>query len=85
MSSTTSPEPMKKTIIGGINVYPYHNRIKKRIKSGEMIYHYFTEDYPGIGEALVIVFKNPPFSCPIRPEKWEEYTDIIKKEVGKCN
>ena len=47
--------------------------------------HRFTEDYPGIGEALVIVFKNPPFSRPIRPEKWEEYTDIIKKEGGKCN
>lgn len=53
MSSTTSPEPMKKTIIGGINVYPYHNSIKKRIQNGELIDHYFTDSYPLIGEALV--------------------------------
>lgn len=80
MSSTTSPEPMKKTIIGGINVYPYHNSIKKRIQNGELIDHYFTDSYPLIGEALVLVFNTAPFLRPIRPHKWDEY-----KEVIKCN
>lgn len=77
MSSTTSPEPMKKTIIGGINVYPYHNSIKKRIQNGELIDHYFTDSYPLIGEALVLVFNTAPFLRPIRPHKWDEYKKFL--------
>ena len=61
-------------------MYPYHDRIKQRIKNGELIDHYFTENYPRIGEALVLVFNTPPFLRPIRPHKWDEY-----KEVIQCN
>lgn len=78
MSSTTSPEPMKKTIIGGINVYPYHNAIKKRIRNGELIDHYLTDNYPGIGEALVLVFRTAPFVRPIRPHRFLEYFAILQ-------
>ena len=48
-------------------MYPYHNKIKQRIRAGELVDHYFTEDYPGIGEALVLVFSTAPFERPIRP------------------
>ena len=58
-------------------MYPYHNRIRQRIKAGELIDHYFTNDYPGIGEALVLVFSTPPFKRPIRPHKWVDYVDIL--------
>lgn len=61
-------------------MYSYHNRIKQRIKNGELIDHYFTDNYPGIGEALVLVFNGPPFLRPIRPHKYHEY-----KEVIQCN
>lgn len=61
----------------GATMYPYHNRIKQRIKSGELIDHYFTENYPSIGEALVLVFRTEPRLRPVRPHKWSEYVDIL--------
>lgn len=61
-------------------MYPYHNRIKQRIKNGELIDHYFTDNYPRIGEALILVFNTAPFLRPIRPNRYAEY-----KEVIQCN
>lgn len=58
-------------------MYPYHNKIKQRIKNGELIDHYFTNNYPKIGKALVLVFNSPPFLRPIRPHKWGEYKEVI--------
>lgn len=58
-------------------MYPYHNRIKQRINSGELIDYYFTKNYPRIGEALVLVFNTDPHLRPIRPHKWSEYVDIL--------
>lgn len=58
-------------------MYPYHNAIKKRIRNGELIDHYLTDNYPGIGEALVLVFKTAPVLRPIRPHKWPDYVDIL--------
>ena len=60
--------------------YSYHNRIKQRIRAGELIDHYFTDGYPGIGKALVLVFKTEPFLRPIRPHRWEEYEGVITNE-----
>lgn len=61
-------------------MYSYHNRIKQRIRNGELVSHYKADNYPGIGQALVLVFNTPPFLRPIRPHKWDEY-----KEVIQCN
>lgn len=58
-------------------MYPYHNRIKQRIQNGELIDHYYTANYPRIGEALVLVFKTEPFIRPIRPYKWKEYLEVV--------
>ena len=55
-------------------MYPYHNRIRQRIRAGELVDHYFTDNYPGIGEALVLVFSTQPFKRPIRPHR---YVDIL--------
>lgn len=57
--------------------YPYHGRIKQRIKSGEMSGYHYTEDYPGIGKALVLEFNTEPSQRPIRPHKWHEYDGIL--------
>lgn len=57
--------------------YGYHQVNKHRIKNGEMVEHYFTDDYPGIGESLVLVLSTAPFLRPIRPHKWPEYVDIL--------
>lgn len=59
-------------------MYPYHNKIKQRINNGELVSHYFTENYPRIGKALVLVFNTYPFERPIRPHKWDLYSSILK-------
>ena len=61
-------------------MYSYHNRIKQRIKNGELVTHYKADNYPGIGEALVLVFNCPPILRPIRPYRWAEYAPILHKQ-----
>lgn len=63
-------------------MYPYHNKIKQRIRAGELVDHYFDDDYPRIGNALVLVFSTPPFKRPIRPERWGGYS-ILLQTKGK--
>lgn len=58
-------------------MYPYHNKIKQRIKNGELKEYYFATNYPKIGEALVLVFNTEPFLRPIRPHRWDEYMCIL--------
>ena len=58
-------------------MYPYHNRIKQRIKAGELIGYEFTDNYPGIGEALVLKFRTYPPLRPIRPHRYAEYMPLL--------
>lgn len=58
-------------------MYPYHNKTKQRIRSGELVEHYFTKDYPRIGEALVLVFSTAPIKRPIRPHRHSEYVHLL--------
>lgn len=59
-------------------MYPYHNKIKQRIKNGELETFYFCDNYPNIGECLVLVFKTEPVLRPIRPHKYQDYLHITK-------
>lgn len=58
-------------------MYPYHNLIKQRIKNGELEGYEYVENYPGIGECLLLHFCTPPFIRPIRPHKYHEYSAIL--------
>jgi len=58
-------------------MYPYHNKIKQRIKNGELIGWYIDDDYPKIGRALVLIFNAEPFKRPIREYRWREYAPIL--------
>lgn len=60
-------------------MYPYHNRIRQRIRAGELRGYYFTDRYPGIGRALVLEFWTPPFFRPIRPHRFAEYLKILEE------
>ena len=62
---------------GGASMYPYHNKVKQRIRSGELERWYYDPAYPRIGPAYVLVFRTPPFFRPIRPHRWAEYLDIL--------
>ena len=71
-------------------MYPYHNRIKQRIKNGELVGYVFVDDYPKIGECLVLVFDTVPAMRPIRPNRYVDYVDILaewnkKNSAGKTN
>lgn len=63
-------------------MYSYHNRIKQRIRAGELVTHYRADDYPGIGEAMVLVFSTAPYLRPIRPHRWPEYMEFLEREKG---
>ena len=58
-------------------MYPYHNRIKQRIANGELVGYEFVEDYPKIGEALVLKFNTYPPTRPIRPHRYAEYASTL--------
>lgn len=57
-------------------MYPYHNRIKQRIRNSELIGHYFGFR-KGIGECMVLIFNTEPRERPIRPKKYKEYIELI--------
>jgi len=60
--------------------YSYHGRIKQRIRNGELVDYYFTDNYPKIGDALVLVFSTIPHLRPIRPYRIKEYEEVINVE-----
>jgi hypothetical protein len=59
-------------------VYPYHNKIKQRIKNGELVKFEFVDKYKQISPCLLLYFKTEPFVKPIREHRFEEYREILK-------
>lgn len=59
--------------------YGYHQKIRQRIRAGELTGWHFTDNYPHIGQALVLEFDTLPAQRPIRPEKWPLYADILAR------
>lgn len=59
-------------------MYPYHNRIKQRIKNGELQDFKFVSEYKNIGECLLLFFSTEPYIRPIRPHKYAEYEALIQ-------
>ena len=66
-------------------MYPYHNRIKQRIRNGELVGYEVRTDYPGIGECLVLQFNTVPMFRPIRPHRYFDYVDILAEWNKKKN
>lgn len=62
-----------------MSYYGYHQKIKQRIRLGELCDLYYDPKYKGIGEALVLVFSTSPFKRPIRPYRWPEYWVIFSE------
>lgn len=60
--------------------YPYHNQIKKRIREGEYSHNEIVKNYKKTGEErMVLHFTSEPFTRPIKPERYDEYLDILNK------
>ena len=75
--------PTKPISEEGDPMYPYHNRIKQRIQNGELVGYEFVENYPRIGEALVLKFNTSPPLRPIRPHRYAEYLNLLCNKEAK--
>jgi len=60
-------------------MYPYHNRIKQRIKNNELIRYEYVDRYKTITPCLLLHFSTEPKTRPIREHRYEEYEALIKK------
>ena len=59
-------------------MYPYHNKIKQRIKKGELITFSFLDSYKGIKPALLLFFSTFPHTRVIRNYRFIEYYPILE-------
>jgi hypothetical protein len=59
-------------------MYPYHNKIKQRIKNNELIKYEFVDKYKTIKPCLLLYFNTEPYVRPIRAHRFDEYKHILK-------
>jgi hypothetical protein len=59
-------------------MYPYHNKIKQRIRNGELVRYEYVEQYKNISPCLLLYFSTEPFVKPIREHRFEEYEQLLK-------
>lgn len=58
-------------------MYPYHNKIKQRIKNNELVKYEYVDKYKNISPCLVLYFSTEPYVRPIREHRFEEYKRIL--------
>jgi len=58
-------------------MYPYHNKIKQRIKNNELENYEFVDKYKSISHCLLLNFYTEPQIRPIREHRFEEYEKIL--------
>jgi hypothetical protein len=64
-------------------MYPYHNKIKQRIKNNELKSYEYVDTYKAIGPCLLLHFATAPLIRPIRKHRFEEYEGILNNLVKK--
>lgn len=61
-------------------MYPYHNKIKQRIKNKELVRYEYVERYKNISPCLVLHFNTEPEIRPIREHRFEEYEQLLTSQ-----
>ena len=59
------------------SMYPYHNKIKQRIRNREFTHYEYVQDYKGISPCLLLHFNTEPKIRPIRKHRFKEYQKFI--------
>lgn len=59
-------------------MYPYHNKIKLRIKNGELIKFEDVNKHKQISPYLVLYFNTESYIIPIREHRFEEYKLLLQ-------
>jgi hypothetical protein len=60
-------------------MYPYHNKVKQRIKNKELTRYEYIDNYNGISPCLLLFFDTEPKIRPIRAREFNEYEKILNK------
>ena len=58
-------------------MYPYHNKIKQRIKNNELKGYEYVAKYKVISPCLLLHFTTEPNIKPIRKHRFKEYEEIL--------
>ncbi len=58
-------------------MYPYHNKIKQRIKNKELSSYEYVEKYKSISPCLILHFVTEPKISPIREHRFKEYEELL--------
>ena len=64
-------------------MYPYHNKIKQRIKNKELVDYEYVTKYKSISPCLLLYFSTEPTIRPIREHRFTEYEEILKGQPSK--
>jgi len=64
-------------------MYPYHNKIKQRIRNNELAYYEYVDSYKKITPCLLLYFDTEPKIRPIRMYRFEEYEELLKNIIFK--
>ena len=64
-------------------MYPYHNKIKQRIKNNELTRYEFVHNYNSISPCLLLYFSTEPNIKPIREHRFQEYEELLNNIVKK--
>jgi hypothetical protein len=62
-------------------MYPYHNKIKQRLKNKELIRYEYLEKYKNITPCLLLHFDTEPKTRPIREHRFDEYEKLLKMKL----
>jgi hypothetical protein len=60
-------------------MYPYHNKIKQRIRNRELVSYEYVDVYKKISPCLLMYFNTDPKIRPIRNHKFQEYQQLLDK------
>jgi hypothetical protein len=63
-------------------MYPYHNKIKQRIRNNELVSFEYVERYKNIAPCLVLYFETEPKIRPIREHRFKEYEVVLNKKTS---
>ena len=58
-------------------MYPYHNKIKQRIRNRELVKYEYVDKYKKISPCLLLYFHTNPNLRPIRKHRFEEYQTLL--------
>ena len=58
-------------------MYPYHNKIKQRIRNQELVKYEYVDKYKEISPCLLLYFNPTPNLRPIRKHKFQEYQELL--------